>query len=138
MATRAISVIDLLSVPEMKEIVMERDVEAFTKAMWDSGFDTQYGLMYQVCWHRTFFDKTPVYTGRFVSEERSDKEWMNSGNASYEKRLEQYGKTDREFQRMLIEMNAYPNFTGIVIDNMEKHSGHLETELFYKEEENED
>lgn len=137
MATRYVSMVDLLSIPEMKEIIMNADKPAFMKAMWDSGFDTVYGLMYQVCWHRPFFSNIPIYTGRFVSEERSDANWVNSEHCSLEKRLEHYGKYDPELQKDLVALSAMPNFTSMFIEHVKRQPYGDETELYYKGKQNE-
>ena len=141
MATRWISIVDLLSYRESREIVVEEDVESFNKMMHDIGFDMKYGILYQICLHRPMVhkgtDKPPVYTGRFVGEERFDEEWLTSGNASEEQRRNHMWLDDPSFVEELEKLSTYPNFTKMALDRVRENWWFMKDKQEEGKEENE-
>lgn len=130
MSTRYVSLIDLLSFPESKEVVLSEDIDKLENLLYSLGLEVySYGYTYQVCWHRPLIsmrvDNNPVYSGRWVSEERNDKEWVNSLYCSEEKRMEVLYLKDKELVKDIESMRVYPNPTLDIMNNLEEHWGFL-------------
>lgn len=117
---RAISVVDVLSCEEARQILLSQDETAFYTLLNDIGFDLKHEVDYEVCLHRPMvldkITKTPVETGRWIGTERRDDWWLRSEHCSMENRLEMIGKKDVAFQKELLEMNRRPNFTAMACD----------------------
>lgn len=137
---RWISVIDLLSFPESKKVVLEGNEEELKELLFNIGMDiSEDYLEYQVCLHRplTYIaaNKNPVYTGRWFSEERRDDVWMESEHCTRQNKLERLGTKDLEFMKELIAMSQYPNYTGDLINHMKNGRSRLpkvDTNLKYE------
>lgn len=117
---RSISLIDLLSVRESKQVLLDGDGEGFKEMMHNIGFDVRKEVEWQLCLHRPMSylstDKAPVYGARWVGEERQDPEWVSSEYCSFENKMEIIFKKDRGFHQQLQEMSTLPNFTQMAID----------------------
>jgi len=62
---------------------VEHNTEPFEKMLHDLGMDLRYPYETQDCTHRNRFNN-PVTCLRWVGNERTDEEWINSGHASVE------------------------------------------------------
>lgn len=123
---RWISVVDLLSHEKAKKILMHGSNEDIKEMLYGLGFDVYgYGLEYQIVVHvplswKSYKNKS-VYTGRFVSQERSDEEWIESGNCSEEKRLSKMYLEDKELVKEIERLSYLPNWTGMAMAHLEEH-----------------
>lgn len=131
MAIRWISLVDLMHFPKTRDLVKQGDKEKLYSLLYELGFDVNgFGVSEQVCWHRPLVNMSegnnePVYTLRYLSEERNDIEWLKSGNASREKIRESQFLNDPELIRDLEAMEQQPNFTKQLIDYLEDHWGFM-------------
>lgn len=127
MAVRAISIVDLLSFEESREIVRRGDEDALRELLYNIGFDVEYGWDYQICLHTPHIHKGsgkgPVYTMRIVGEERYDEEWLNSEHCSREQRMAHLWLKDRGLVEELERLSHTPNWTGMLIEHLEEYWG---------------
>lgn len=134
MAVRYLSLLDLLEFKESKDIVLSGDVNKLTKLLYDCGFDVYgFGIAYQICEHRPLSwskngNNNTAYTMRFLSMERCDIEWQQSGYMSEEKKHEILYLKDPELQRDLEMMSRRANPTLAIIQSMEENWGWLRDE----------
>lgn len=123
---RIISVIDLLSCAESKEILKNEDEKAFEQLLFDIGFDINQHIDYQICLHRPMSylaaDKHPVEAGRWIGVERKDSAWLESEHCTYDNKLEIIGTKDLEFQKELVAMSQPPNFTLNICEHLKENS----------------
>lgn len=111
---RVLSVVDALSFPESRKVVLSGDKKLLYEMLYSLGFDVfKSDLEYQICYHRPLVAPNKVvYTGRWVCRERDDEEWLNSGWASEEKKREMVFFKDPDLYKDLHEMSSYPNWSG--------------------------
>lgn len=123
---RWISVTDLISFPDSKKIVLEGDEDKFAELLHDIGFDIEKGYEFEECLHRPMVfkgvDKQPIMGWRIVGTERRDNQWMMSGYASMENRLEKVGEKDVSLLKDMLDMSKQTNFTAMMIDDMKNNS----------------
>ena len=114
MAIRVLSLYDALSFPPSREVVEKNDEGLLYEMLYYLGFDVyEKHYEWQVCYHRPMLMPNKViYTGRWVGEERSDDEWINSGYVSEEKRKELILAKDPYLYRDLLERSQYANWSG--------------------------
>lgn len=84
-ALRYISLSEINKIrPEVNKDWIESNREEFDKMLFDLGVDTSVPYTYQEnIQHRNYFNEV-VISDRVVSNERQDKEWLESGHASDE------------------------------------------------------
>lgn len=126
---RQISSYDLLQVKEYKDIVLENNQEALKKVLYDLGLDVDHEEFEVLSRdHRPLSknDNIPWFGPIFISAERSDKEWLESGYASEEAIVESKG--DVSLIAELNKMGRQSNFTGSVIDNAKRHKKVIQKE----------
>lgn len=117
-----VSMHDILSIPQLREAVVIDDMGLLYEALYEAGFDINDEVDWQVCYHRRL-NKEIVYGVRLFSRERTDKEWLASGNASLEARKVAVGRTDPSFLRELDNMSRESNFMGQLVDHLESYWG---------------
>lgn len=119
---RWISIVDLLSFEESKEIVQSGSDKEFKELFFNIGFDITREIEYQMCLHRPMVymaaQKAPILTIRWVGHERRDKMWMQSEYCSWENKLEELGTRDLAFQKELVAMGQFPNFTSMILEHI--------------------
>lgn len=105
----AISYISLSEIqtvmPWVNEEFIESHKEEFNQMLYDLGMDIRYPYETQDCTHRNRFNNV-ITCQRFVGNERTDKEWLDSGYASVEakdKALDNRILTDAYRLRGLVE-----------------------------------
>lgn len=134
MSVRWISVLDLLEFKESRDIVYRGNISELEQLLYSCGFDVYtWGIAYQICNHRPLCwskngNNRTAYTMRFLSLERNDPEWINSGNMSEEKKQEVMYLNDPEFQEELARMSVFPNPTLDIMNKLEEHWGWLKEE----------
>lgn len=69
-----------------RQLLDPKNDETILDMLYPLGVDKSKGMDIQACRHRTN-DKKDVVNWRYVFEERRDKGWLNSGNASLEVRI---------------------------------------------------
>lgn len=89
MVSRSISLFDLMTDNAARKAIKEENKEELNKILFNLGFDITQEIEYIDCLHRPLTQKgnDPVYGTMIVASERSDSEWMRSGNASWEQRV---------------------------------------------------
>ena len=125
---RAISVIDLLSFPESRDIVQSGNKAEFVVLLHNVGFDIKQPIDYQICLHRALIDNEIYYSGRWVGSERGDNEWLRSEYCTLENRIEKVGTKDLALQDELNKMSSMPNYTAMTIEKMK--ASRTESDLF--------
>lgn len=126
---RQISSYDLLQVKEYKDMLLENNQEALKKVLYDLGLDVDHEEFEVLSRdHRPLSkkDNIPWFGPIFVSAERTDKEWLESGYASEEAVVESKGDVS-----LIVELNKMgrqSNFTGSVIDNAKRHKKVIQKE----------
>lgn len=119
---RWLSLFDILSIEEMKEIIVNEDYWSFYEALNQAGFDINKDIDFESCYHRRVTGEV-VYGPRLIGEERLDPEWIGSGHASEEAWKASIGKRDVSLLRELEEMSKESNFTGELIAHLENYWG---------------
>jgi len=124
---RILSLFDIMNIPDGAKIVRTGTEEQFKTFLWSVGFDTSKSIEHQQVLHRPITAKTnePWYGMRFVGTERSDTEWVRSGNRSFEARMEDYRNNDPELYKEMSRMNYHHNHTGSLIDHMKNKGSEL-------------
>jgi hypothetical protein len=115
---RAISVIDLLSFPESRDIVQSGNKAEFVVLLHNIGFDIKQPIDYQICFHRAMIDNDVYYSGRWVGSERGDNEWLKSEYCTLENKIEKVGTKDLALQEELTRISSLPNYTAMTIEKM--------------------
>ena len=84
-----ISVIDLAKLDVCKGgKCVQSDERTLSLALFNSGMDVKKGYTYEVCEHRPISQNQTVLSGVYIGSERTDDEWLRSGNASIEVQIE--------------------------------------------------
>ena len=87
--------------------------------LYELGIDTEnHAVIEQQTWHRPLSASTnaPIYATRWVGQERTDGDWVKSGNASREVRLGAAGFTD--LADVLGVIGKQSNFTADLIEHI--------------------
>lgn len=113
---------DILSIPELREMVDTDDYGSFYSFLYAMGFDLDRELEYDSCYHRTL-TKEIVYAPRVLARERTDKEWLEGGYASDEAWKISVGRKDVSLLAELEEMSKQSSTTGEVIKYLEDYWG---------------
>ena len=122
MATRWVSLYDLLHIPKAKEAALSEDYAALYDLFHELGIDINQEIEWQDVNCRSMIDNSICF-GRWVGEERTDQEWLDSRECTFENRKEQAGKKDIHLRIIMERMSEYPNFTRMAMKHMEEHWG---------------
>lgn len=82
-----LSLSDLLLVDGFAEIYGKEDKEAIKKVLYNNGMDVSQGFDEVVCTHRNLRGNI-VHCMMFQGYERTCKDWLSKGSASWEAQLE--------------------------------------------------
>lgn len=85
---RSLSFVDLAKVPNGVQIMQRNNKEEIDNLLFQYGFDIKYGWELVECNHRPLTSNQAVYGFRVEGVERCDQEWLDSGFASLEARME--------------------------------------------------
>lgn len=102
---RAISTYDLLCYKEAKDAVQKEDKIELEKILYALGLDISEPYELEVVSHRPLMkkDNEPWYGPRYVGNERQDKAYLDSGNSTWENKID--ACRDPELRAELINMN---------------------------------
>lgn len=116
--SRSISLYDLMEYSEAKKAILENDKQSLNKFLHYLGFDVTQEIEYEDCLHRPLMSKSnqPVYGTRIVGFERSDSEWEQSGNMSWEQKVNL--TSDPHLRVELAVMGKSYNNTDHIISNI--------------------
>lgn len=120
---RYISTFDLLSNDEAKKIVVNEDYTKFYDLLFDIGFDINKEVFWEEAYCRSMISHNIICLGRWVGFERRDSEWLCSEYCTLENRILANGKKDPSLMLELSSMSKTANFTGILLDNIEREVG---------------
>lgn len=113
---------DILSIPAMREVVLNEDYWKFYQALYEAGFDINQDIEFESCYHRRVCGEV-VYCPRVIGFERNDPEWMCSGYATIEAWKIGIGKRDVSLLRQIEDMSRESNFTGELCEYLESYWG---------------
>ncbi len=86
---RNVSFYLLMQDEKAKKVIESGDEEAFKKILFDWGIDTDDHYEIVSCEHRPLENQPLIFNGPMVKgSERLDLDWLNSGYASWEARVE--------------------------------------------------
>lgn len=102
MTPRAISFIDLKCIPGAIGIMERNNKKEIETLLEQLGFDIKLGYEINVCHHRALTTNQPAYGPRVEGYESCSDEWISSGNASLEARME--AVKDPTLRDALLEM----------------------------------
>lgn len=101
---RSLSFIDLAkSVPGSIAIMQRNDKKEVDNLLWQFGFDTFTGYEFVECNHRALTTNQPIFGVRIEGVERGDKEWLESGLASTDAKIESC--KDKTLREELLKLN---------------------------------
>ena len=102
---RAISLWDVMCYPEAKKAVQQEDKKTIEKILYYLGLDIKEPYELEECPHRPLMKdgNEPWFGPRYVGNERQDKEYLDSGNSTWENRID--ACRDPELRADLIGMN---------------------------------
>ena len=103
MVPRSISFVDLKCIPGAIGIMERNDEEEIKTLLEQLGFDVRLGYEINVCHHRALTTNEAIYGPRIEGYESVSDEWLNSGNASIEARME--AVDDHSLRDTLVEMS---------------------------------
>ena len=103
MTPRAISFVDLKCIPGAIGIMERNDKKEVETLLEQLGYDVKLGYEINVCHHRALTTNQAVYGPRIEGYESCSDEWLNSGNASLEAKIE--AAKDPHLREALVEMN---------------------------------
>ena len=102
MVPRSISFVDLKCIPGAIGIMERNDEEEIKTLLEQLGFDVRLGYEINVCHHRALTTNEAIYGPRIEGYESCSEDWINSGFASMEARME--AVTDPHLREALLEM----------------------------------
>lgn len=108
---RSVSLFDIMNDKKGREIVLSGNKEKLYELLYDLGMDTKlFEVEEHLCSHRplTKEDKEPWFGTLYKGDERKDRQWIESGNASFEAEVEATG--DVSLQRELAAMSREANY----------------------------
>ena len=120
---RWVSLYDLVSIPEIKEVILNDDLGTFYEILWEAGFDINKEIEYDPSYCRSMIDHKVICFGRFVASERDDDEWRDSGNMTLETRMRIAGRKDATLLKEMEALSRESNFTGDLCDSLESFWG---------------
>lgn len=103
MTPRSISFTDLAKIPGAVGVMERNNKEEINNLLSHLGFDTRLGFEINMCSHRALTTNTAVYGPRVEGWELTTPEWINSGNASLEARIESC--KDKTLREELLKLN---------------------------------
>ena len=124
MTPRNISFTDLAKIPGSIGIMERNNKEEINQLLSQLGFDVRLGYEINICHHRALTTNQAVYGPRIEGYESTSEEWLNSGNASLEAKMEactdptlrdallemcRTGSSDKTFQNKNVAKNALKN-----------------------------
>lgn len=118
MIGHTLSISDLLLIDSFKKAFGEEDKQTIEKILYENGMDVTEPYTLEFSKHRNLRGNI-VSCERYVGEERRDKNWLNSGAASWESVVE---SCDLELRIALKTMGRQSNNTGNIIDQLERHA----------------
>lgn len=103
MAYKFLSMADLMLIPEFPEAYgkSEEDDSALKSILYECGIDVEKEYDWHYCTHRRMNNEV-VTCPRVEGKERIDREWLESGMASYDSRIDSY--EDISFRQELRKM----------------------------------
>lgn len=113
---------DMLTIPEVKDILLSDDMAEIYKLLHDVGFNIDREISVDSCYHR-LVNKQIVFGPRFVGSERFDKEWLESGYASEDVWKKEIGKRDVSLLKEIEILGKTSNFTGQIMDHLSNYWG---------------
>lgn len=102
MTPRNLSFRDLAKVPGAIKIMQNGSKEEIDNLLYQYGYDIHVGYEIENRYHRPLTSNEVVYGPYIMGYERQDQEWLNSGFASLEARME--AVKDPSLRDALIEM----------------------------------
>ena len=102
MTPRVISFVDLKCIPGAIGIMERNDKKEVETLLEQLGYDIKLGYEINVCHHRVMTTNQPVYGPRVEGYESCSDDWLDSGFASMEARME--AVTDPHLRQALLEM----------------------------------
>ena len=119
----AVSLFDLCSVKESKDILLSKDKDKLEGLLHSIGFDIEFGYdLTAPVLHRPAATNKVWMGRRFEGIERSDDEWLKSGHASQEA-IVQYTK-DHTLRSDLIYMSQRPRNTQAAMEYVKDNFNH--------------
>lgn len=103
MTPRSISFFDLKKIPGALGIMERNNPVEVGKLLEQLGYDLRLGYEVNVCHHRALTTNQAVYGPRIEGYESTSEEWLNSGNASLEAKME--ACTDPTLREELVKLN---------------------------------
>ena len=100
---RSISFYDLKHTPGAIGIMTRNIKEEVDALLWQFGFDTKYGVDFVERTHRALTTNQPITGVRIEGVERQDREWLESGLASTEAKIESC--KDKTLRDELLKLN---------------------------------
>ena len=112
---RSLSFIDLAkSVPGSIAIMQRNDKKEVDNLLWQFGFDTFTGYEFVECNHRALTTNQPIFGVRIEGVERGDKEWLASGMASTDAKIESC--KDKTLREELLKLNKTGSSDRAMVD----------------------
>ena len=102
MTPRNMSFSDLAKVPMAIKIMQNGNKEEIDNLLYQYGYDVKIGYEIEDKHHRSLTSNEVVYGPYIMGYERQDQEWLDSGFASMEARME--AVTDPHLRQALLEM----------------------------------
>ena len=102
MTPRNLSFRDLAKVPGAIKIMQSGSKEEIDNLLYQYGYDIRVGYEIENRYHRPLTSNEVVYGPYIMGYERQDREWLNSGFASLEARME--AVKDPSLRDALLEM----------------------------------
>lgn len=99
---RSLSFVDIAKIPGGIAIMQKNNKEEIDNLLYQYGFDTKYGWELVECNHRPLTSNQAVFGFRVEGIERVDQDWLDSGFASLEARME--AVKDPTLRDALLEM----------------------------------
>lgn len=99
---RSLSFVDVAKIPGGIAIMQKNNKEEIDNLLFQYGFDIKYGWELVECSHRPLTSNQAVFGFRVEGIERVDQEWLDSGFASMEARME--AVKDPHLRDALLEM----------------------------------
>lgn len=115
---RVVSLFDLIQIEKSREAFINNDMTLWYEILHELGFDINRDILEQKCLHRPLSTNEPFFGIRWIGTERKDEEWLSSPYCTRENKLEVIGIKDLEFQKDLLDMSRYPQWTQRAMEHM--------------------
>lgn len=103
MTPRNMSFSDLAKVPMAIKIMQNGNKEEIDNLLYQYGYDVKIGYEIEDKYHRSLTNNEVVYGPYIMGYERQDQEWLDSGFASFEAKVE--AVQDKSLRDALLEMS---------------------------------